>query len=226
MRSRRDAGARRERVRQLVERGRSGPHCCGGVSRRLPGHGIDGAGDPVRESSEELAPRGIIDAASSRPAVSSGEAINDYYNPKPPRPGAVEIKRYNNGNPAAAGSWQSANADNQYTNWDQSLLDTAVAAGGGPGDLVVYITDGDPTAYDFNRSGRPVRAGPPSDVGVGTDRNSDGRRSYPGSRGRAGEPGEAGGRPGARAGRRRRAAEPVSVDRLDPDVRAGRGARP
>lgn len=122
--------------------------------------------------SEELAPRGIIDAASMQAGGVFREAINDYYNPKPPRPGAVEIKRYNNGNPAAAGSWQSANADNQYTNWDQSLLDTAVAAGGGPGDLVVYITDGDPTAYDFNRSGDPFSAGPPSDVGVGTDRNS------------------------------------------------------
>ena len=122
--------------------------------------------------SEELAPRGIIDAASMQAGGVFREAINDYYNPKPPRPGAVEIKRYNSGNPASAGSWQSANADNQYTNWDQSLLDTAAAVGGGPGDLVVYITDGDPTAYDFNRSGDPFSAGPPSDVGVGTDRNS------------------------------------------------------
>ncbi|GAA1979804.1 DUF7507 domain-containing protein [Microbacterium pumilum] len=121
--------------------------------------------------SEELAPREIVDAASMQNGGLFREAINGYYNPIPPRPSDVEIKRYNNGSASSAGSWQSSNSSNQYTNWDQSLRDVATAPGG-PGDLVVYITDGDPTAYDFNRPGDPFSPGPPPDVGVGTDKNS------------------------------------------------------
>ncbi|GAA1953101.1 DUF7507 domain-containing protein [Microbacterium deminutum] len=121
--------------------------------------------------SQELAPRTIVDAASMQPGGLFREAINRYYNPIPPRPSDVEIKRFNNGNASSPGSWQSANSSNQYTNWDQSLRQVA-AGPGGPGDLVVYITDGDPTAYDFNRAGDPFSPGPPPDVGVGTDKTS------------------------------------------------------
>ena len=34
----------------------------------------------------------------------------------------------------------------------------------------MYITDGDPTAYDFNQPGDPFDAGPPPDVAMNTDR--------------------------------------------------------
>lgn len=95
-------------------------------------------------------------------------AVDGYYNPIPPRPGGVEIKRYTSGSPSSTSSWQSANSNNQYTNWDQSLNQASTD----PGDLVVYITDGDPTAYDFDRPGDPFSPGPPPDVGVGTDRNA------------------------------------------------------
>jgi uncharacterized repeat protein (TIGR01451 family) len=118
--------------------------------------------------SEELAPRGIVDAASLAPGGVFRQAVDGYYNPIPPRPANVEIKRYNSGNPQSASSWQSGNSYNQYTNWDQSLRQ----AGQDSGDLVVYITDGDPTAYDFNQPGDPFSPGPPPDVGVGTDRNA------------------------------------------------------
>ena len=40
-----------------------------------------------------------------------------------------------------------------------------------PIELVVYVTDGDPTAYDFNQPGDPFDPGPPPDVAISTDRD-------------------------------------------------------
>ncbi|HYN31494.1 MAG TPA: hypothetical protein VES40_02620, partial [Ilumatobacteraceae bacterium] len=115
--------------------------------------------------SAELAVREEVTAA----AVQNGNfrtAINKYYNPKPPRPLGVNIYNYRgSGSPLSTGSWSSANSSNQYTNWDQSLRQ----AGETPSELVLYITDGDPTSYDFDQPGDPFRAGPP-DVGVNTYR--------------------------------------------------------
>ncbi|PWC03924.1 hypothetical protein DCE94_06950 [Agromyces badenianii] len=118
--------------------------------------------------SEQLAPRATVDAASLAPNGAFREAIDGYYNPIPQRPASVAIKSFNSGNPANAGSWSSANSSTQYTNWDQSFSQASTDAG----DLVVYVTDGDPTAYDFDRAGDPFDPGPPPDVGVGTNRNS------------------------------------------------------
>ncbi|MFB7893747.1 hypothetical protein ACFC1I_16225 [Microbacterium sp. NPDC056044] len=118
--------------------------------------------------SQQLAARATVTSASLLTGGVFRNAINGYYNPIPPRPSSVEIKRYNSGNPSSASSWQSANSSNQYTNWDQSLAQASTDAG----DLVVYVTDGDPTAYDFNQAGDPFSPGPPPDVGVGTDRTS------------------------------------------------------
>jgi uncharacterized repeat protein (TIGR01451 family) len=116
--------------------------------------------------SAELAAREEVTAA----AVQNGNfrtAINKYYNPKPPRPLGVNIYNYRgSGSPLSISSWSSANSSNQYTNWDQSLRQ---AGEGTPTELVLYITDGDPTSYDFDQPGDPFRAGPP-DVGVNTYR--------------------------------------------------------
>ena len=37
-------------------------------------------------------------------------------------------------------------------------------------ELIVYVTDGDPTSYDFNQPGDPFVPGPTPDVGVNTNR--------------------------------------------------------
>ena len=36
----------------------------------------------------------------------------------------------------------------------------------------MYVTDGDPTAFDFNQPGDPFDAGPPPDVAISTDSGS------------------------------------------------------
>jgi uncharacterized repeat protein (TIGR01451 family) len=113
---------------------------------------------------EQLAPRGLITADSIASGGVFGKAVSKYYNPQPQRPSNVEIKRYNGGSLTSSSSFSSANSNIQYTNWPQVLDMTATD----PGKLVVFITDGDPTAYNFNRSGDPFT---PADVAVGTDRN-------------------------------------------------------
>jgi hypothetical protein len=119
--------------------------------------------------SQQLAPQTDV----TQSAVDSGvfrDALDDYYNPKPPRPGNVNIYSYDgSGNPQSSGNWRSANGNNQYTNWDQSLGQAAETQTN-PIELVVYVTDGDPTAYDFDQPGDPFDAGPPPDVGVNTNR--------------------------------------------------------
>ena len=96
--------------------------------------------------------------------------FNRYYNPKPPRPSNVTIHKYDgSGNPQSSNNWRVDNGSNQYTNWDASL-GQAGEPQTLPVELVLYITDGDPTAYDFNQVGDPFDPGPPSDVGMNTDR--------------------------------------------------------
>ena len=123
---------------------------------------------------EELAERDVVTSASLDDDAAFGRSIVRYYNPIPPRPSDVQIKRYNGGAISSAGSFSSSNSSNQYTNWDQVLDLTETD----PGDLVVFVTDGDPTAYDFNRPGDPFSPGPPPDVAVGT-RSSPGRGPRP-----------------------------------------------
>ena len=95
-------------------------------------------------------------------------AIDDYYDPRPPQPPGVVIYQYDgSGDPQSASNWRTANGRDQYTNWQQSLS----RAGDEPSELVVYITDGEPTSYDFDQASDPFDQGPPPDVGVGTDRD-------------------------------------------------------
>lgn len=120
--------------------------------------------------SEQLAAQAEVTQASVRPGGVFREALDDYYNPKPPRPGNVNIYSYDgSGNAQSSSNWRSSNGSDMYTNWDQSL-DQAGDSQPLPIELVLYVTDGDPTAYDFNQPGDPFDAGPPPDVGVNTDR--------------------------------------------------------
>lgn len=114
---------------------------------------------------EELAARQVVDDGSLGQNGGLRDAITGYYNPIPPRPSDVDIYRYRSGSPTSTGSWSLSNSSNQYTNWQQALDLTATETA----ELVVFITDGDPTAYDFNQPGDPFDQGPPSDVGVGTN---------------------------------------------------------
>ena len=85
-------------------------------------------------------------------------AIKGYYNPRPQRPANVNFINTNN-------QVSNSESNNQYTNWDGSLNQAAATKP----DLVVYVTDGDPTAYDLDKPGDPGDPGPPPDVKFGTN---------------------------------------------------------
>ncbi len=124
--------------------------------------------------SQQLAPSSQIDDTTLGTNGALREALNDYYDPLPPRPAGVEIKSYNSGNPLSSGSYSSEQqSSTQYTNWDGSLNQ----ANDTTPEMVVYVTDGDPTAFDFDQAGDPFSAGPPPDVAVRTDRSTAASRS-------------------------------------------------
>ena len=121
--------------------------------------------------SEELATQVEVTQQSLAPGGVLRQAVNDYYQPKPPRPTGASIYRYDGrGDPQSLSNWNRRNSDNQYTNWDQSL-DQAGAPQTLPTELILYVTDGDPTSYDFNQAGDPFDAGPPPDVSTNTNRD-------------------------------------------------------
>lgn len=115
--------------------------------------------------SELLAPRTLIDDASMADGGALGEAIQGYYNPRPGRPSNVNIYSYDgSGDPTSSGNFNLANNSVQYTNWDQAMN----RAGTEGAELLVFVTDGDPTAFDFDQANDPFR---PQDVAVNTDRS-------------------------------------------------------
>lgn len=117
---------------------------------------------------QQLAPPTIVDDGSLGPGGALRRALDGYYNPIPPRPPNVAFWQYNSGDPLSSGSYSQGNSLNQYTNWDQSLGQAAETTP----ELVVYVTDGDPTAFDFDRPTDPFDHGPPPDVAVRTDRSA------------------------------------------------------
>ena len=119
--------------------------------------------------SQQLAGRGLIDANSMAAGGAFGQAISGYYNPIPPVSGFTVKSLNQNGNPTQANGWSNSSS-NQYTNWQQTLKQTA----SDDPDLVVFVTDGDPTAYDFDRAGDPFYPSTPPTVGVNTNRNAAG----------------------------------------------------
>jgi len=118
--------------------------------------------------SQQLAARTPIDDASLAQGGALRTALDGYYDPKPPRPSSVSFYQYDgSGNAQDSRNYRLNNSLNQYTNWDQGLDQ----ADQGPSELTVFVTDGDPTAFDFNQPGDPFKAGPPPDVAVQTDRS-------------------------------------------------------
>ena len=120
---------------------------------------------------QQLAPSTVVDDNSLAAGGVHRNAINGYYNPKPPRPANVDLYQLQ-GN--GTFKLNNGSSSDQYTNWDASLRQAAEIPPD-PTDkpaLVVYITDGDPTAYDFDKTGDIGSAGPPPDVGFGTDSTS------------------------------------------------------
>ena len=108
--------------------------------------------------SEQLAPSTVVDDTTLGPNGVLRGAIKNYYDPRPQRPADVNFINTNN-------QVNNNESNNQYTNWDGSLNQAAATTP----DLVVYVTDGDPTAYDLDKSGDPGDAGPPPDVRFGTN---------------------------------------------------------
>ncbi len=121
--------------------------------------------------SQQLADRQNIDAASMASGGALGGAIADYYDPKPPVTGYTVKSLNQNGDPTKESGWSNSSSD-QYTNWHQTLKQTAGEAASP--ELVVFVTDGDPTAYDFDRSGDPFYSPSKPAVGVNTNRNAAG----------------------------------------------------
>lgn len=99
-----------------------------------------------------------VTAASLASTGALGQAVARYFNPQPPLAGrTVHIR----GNGSTFNSTSSANWSNstsvQYTNWEDALLKTRAVPGapGGKPDLVVFLTDGDPTAVNV-QPGNPA----------------------------------------------------------------------
>ena len=110
--------------------------------------------------SEQLAPSTVVDDNSLGTGGVLRNALTNYYNPRPQRPSNVNFIN-------TSGQVNNNESNDQYTNWDGSLNQAAETKP----DLVVYVTDGDPTAYDLDRAGDPGDHGPPPDVRYGTNSN-------------------------------------------------------
>ena len=103
--------------------------------------------------SEKLAPSTVVDDNTLGAGGVLRDAINGYYNPRPPRPNDVEHlpvqRRLQRNKAAATTSTPTGTSPRQAAETSQYL--------------VVYITDGDPTAYDFDKPGtRATRARRPT----------------------------------------------------------------
>lgn len=131
---------------------------------------LDGTGSTARITqfgsfSAELAPRTPVETSALERGGSLDAALAGYYNPRPPRPSGVDLYQYEGGDPFARTSYRSTPAgSDQFTNWDAGL-EQAIEPGT---DLVLFVTDGEPTAFDLDAPGDPFDAGPPPDVAVGT----------------------------------------------------------
>ncbi len=105
--------------------------------------------------SDQLAPRTVVDAASTAATGALTKAMNKYYNPIPPKPSDSSIYQYRGGswtNPNNYAKTTASNA-NQWTNWDAGM-DQARTETEAP-EIILFVTDGDPTAFNLNTSGDP-----------------------------------------------------------------------
>ena len=113
----------------------------------------------------QTAPATLVTDDALAPGGALANALKAYYNPIPPLQPGVRAHAWNGRIPVGSASNYSNSTATQYTNWDQSLDQ----AGRQPSDLVVYVTDGDPTAVDSDQPGDPffVPGKDPPDVRVG-----------------------------------------------------------
>ena len=105
--------------------------------------------------SDQLAPRTVVDAAATSATGVLTKAMNKYYNPIPAKPSDSSIYQYNGGtwtNPKNYTKTTASNA-NQWTNWDAGM-DQARTETKAP-EIIVFVTDGDPTVFNLNKSGDP-----------------------------------------------------------------------
>ncbi|WCO69099.1 hypothetical protein PO878_10215 [Iamia majanohamensis] len=120
----------------------------------------------------ETAPATLVTSESVAPGGVHRQALDAYYHPKPPLQPGVTGHRYSGGDPQSESSYRTG-SDPQYTNWDQALD----LAGDEPDELVVFLTDGEPTALDSDQPGDPFHSAgqDPPDVRYGTDGSSAAR---------------------------------------------------
>lgn len=129
---------------------------------------LDGTGSTVRLTqfgtvAAELAPRSVVDPSSLAATGSLGTGLAQYYNPRPSRPDDVDFHSYSDGPLTDSDSYVTSNAADQFTNWDAALENAVEPAA----DLVVIVTDGEPTAFDLDGDDDPFDPGPPPDVAFG-----------------------------------------------------------
>jgi uncharacterized repeat protein (TIGR01451 family) len=109
------------------------------------------------------AARAIVTTASLEDGGAFAGALDAYYNPKPPFPNGVSGHQFKGGDrdPLAESSYTGGH-DTQYTNWDQALHLAREDAT----DLIVFVTDGEPSAMDADQPGDPFFGSgtPPPDV--------------------------------------------------------------
>ena len=118
----------------------------------------------------QTAPAALVTTSSLAPGGVHANALKAYYNPIPPLQSGVRAHAWNGRVPVTSAANYSNSTSTQYTNWDQSLDQ----AGRQHSDLVVYVTDGDPTAVDSDQPGDPffVAGKDPPDVRVAMDSGS------------------------------------------------------
>jgi len=100
----------------------------------------------------QTAPADPVTTASMAPGGVHANALASYYNPKPPiAPPTTAARQYNGtGSISSTSSFGSIdNSQTQWTNWDQALARARTV----PSSLIVFVTDGDPTAFDLNQPG-------------------------------------------------------------------------
>jgi uncharacterized repeat protein (TIGR01451 family) len=118
----------------------------------------------------QTAPMDLVTTASLQPGGRHATALSDYYNPKPPlQPGESGHRYKGSGSVSSTGSYQNG-SDPQYTNWDQALH----LSRGDATNLIVFVTDGEPSAMDADQPGDPFyKAGQnPPNVLYGLDSGS------------------------------------------------------
>jgi uncharacterized repeat protein (TIGR01451 family) len=98
----------------------------------------------------QTAPPDLVTTQSMAPGGVHADALAAYYNPKPPVNPPNTYRYDGSGNVLSASNF-TLDFEDQWTNWD-GALDLAGRAGS---DLVLFVTDGNPTAADSDRAGDP-----------------------------------------------------------------------